>query len=151
MASGWMNKGKYKVLGWSFRGETIPTNFFVGLFTSATTPVADTNTKSQLTEIAVGNGYTAGGISLSKNATDWDVWTEDDTNDRALIQIRDLVWTASGGPLPASGDGARWAVLTDDNVTQGSRETYSWWDLVSARSVSSGQPLTLQDCELRIT
>lgn len=148
--AGWTNRFKFKMLDWVFRGSALPTNFFVALFTSATAPVADTNTKSELTEIANGNGYTTGGISLSKNSTDFDVLTEDDTNDRALIQIKDLVWTASGGSLPASGGGARYACLTDDNATQGSREIYTGWDLTADRSVSVGQTLTLQNCEIRI-
>jgi hypothetical protein len=128
----------------------LPTNYYVALLTSATAPNADTNTKADVTEMASGNGYTTGGISLTKNSTDFDVLTEDDTNDRALIQIRDLVWTASGGSMPASG-GARYAVLTDDNATQTSREVYHFWDLVSDRQVSVGQTLTLQDCEIRLT
>jgi len=103
-----------------------------------------------MTEIAAGNGYTAGGYQLSRNATDWDSLTENDTDNRGEIQIKDLVWTASGGTIPASGNGARWAVLTDDNATQGSREIYAWWDLTSDRSVSDTQTLTLQDCEIRI-
>lgn len=148
--AGWTNKGKMKVLEWSFRGGTIPTNFYVALVTSAVAPTQDTNTLSQLTEIAAGNGYTSGGIQLAKNSTDFDVLTEDDTNDRGLIQIKDLVWTASGGPIPASGSGARYAILTDDNGTVGSREVYGYWDLVSDRSVSDTQTLTLQDCELRL-
>lgn len=148
--AGWTNKGKYKVLGWAFRGETIPTNFYLALFTSATAPTADTNAVSELTEIAAGNGYTSGGISISKNSTDFDVWTEDDTNDRGLIQLKDMVWTASGGAIPGSGNGARYAALTDDNVTVGSREIYAYFDLSSDRSVSDTQTLTLQDVEIRI-
>ena len=150
--AGWTNKGKYKMLGWIFNNATVslPTNFYAALVTSAVAPVADTDTKSQLTEIANGNGYTTGGISLTKNTTDFDVLTEDDANDRALVQIKDLVWTASGGPIPASGAGARYAILTDDNATQGSREVYAYWNLVSDRTVSDGQALTLQNCELRL-
>jgi len=148
--AGWTNKGKYKVLGWAFRGETIPTNFYLALVTSATAPSADLNTLSELTEVAAGNGYTSGGISISKNSTDFDVWTEDDTNDRGLIQLKDMVWTASGGAIPGSGDGARYAVLTDDNGTVGSREVYNYFDLSSDRSVSDTQTLTLQDVEIRI-
>jgi hypothetical protein len=148
--AGWTNRGKMRMLGWAYRGATIPTNFYVALVTSATAPTADTNTLSELTEIAAGNGYTSGGIMLNRNATDFDVLTEDDTNDRGLIQIKDLVWTASGGPIPASGSGARWAVLTDDNATIGSREVLHYFNLVSDRTISSGQTLTLQDCEMRI-
>lgn len=151
MASGVTNRGKFKMLGWSFRGTAAEANMFVALLTSATAPTADTNLMSDHTEIAAGTGYTSGGISLTPNATDWDVYTEDDTNDRALIQIKDVVWTATGGNLPTSGNGARWAVLTDDNVTVGSREIYSWFDLVSDRTVSDTQTLTIQNMEIRLT
>ena len=137
-------------MGWTLRGETAPTNLYIALVTSAVAPTADTNTKTELTEIAAGNGYTEGGYQLAYNSTDWDVWTEDDATDRALIQLKDIVWTASGGPIPLSGSGARYAVLTDDNVTQTSREVYHYWDLSSDRSVSDGQTLTLQNCELRL-
>jgi hypothetical protein len=118
--------------------------------TSAAAPGADTNTLSQLTEIAAGNGYTSGGYQLSRNSTDFDSLTENDTDDRGELQIKDVTWTASGGSLPGSGNGARYAVLTNDNGTVGSREVYMYWDLTVDRSVSVGQPLTLQNCEIRI-
>jgi len=146
--AGTTNRGKYKFLDWLFRGTALPTNYYVALVTSAVAPVADTNTKSELTEIPNGNGYTTGGMSLTKNATDFDVLTEDDVNDKAIIQLKDLVWTASGGNLPASGSGARYAIFNDDNATQGSRLVLVFWDLVSDRTVSVGQSLTLQNCEL---
>lgn len=148
--AGWTNKGKWRVLGWAFRGDTSPTNLYVALVTSATAPGPDINTLGELTQIATGNGYSDGGYQLTPNSTDFDVHTEDDTNDRGLIQIKDIVWTASGGNIPASGSGARYAVLTDDNVTVASREVLAYWDLESDRTVSDGQTLTLQDCELRI-
>ena len=148
--AGWTNRLKFNTLGWTFRGVAFPTNFYIALVTSAVAPVADTDTKTTLTEIANGNGYVTGGTSLTRNSTDFDVLTEDDGNDRALVQLKDIVWTASGGPIPASGNGARYAILTDDNVTQGSREVYVYWDLVSDRTVSVGQTLTLQNCEVRI-
>ena len=151
MASGWTNKLRYRALQWVFLAGTRPTNYYLALVTSATTPTADTNTKSELTEVANGNGYTTGGYSLTPGATDFDTLTEDDSNDRALVQLKDIVFTASGGALPASGSGARYAILTDDNATQGSREVLTFWDLTSDRSVSSGQALTLADAEMRIS
>lgn len=151
MTSGWTNKGKFQVLGIVVRNAAEPTNFFVFLATSAATPGADTNTKSEMTEIAAGNGYTANGTSLNRDATDFDVLTEDDTGDIAFFQIKDIVWTASGGPIPSSGGGARWFLGTDDNVTPASREIYWYWDLVSDRSVSDGQTLTIQNAEARLT
>jgi hypothetical protein len=148
--AGWTNKGKARILNGFFRNTSVPTNFYIALVTSATAPTQDTDTLSQLTEIAAGNGYTTGGYQLTRNATDFDTLTEDDAADRGLIQVKDVVWTASGGSIPASGNGARYAVLLDDNATVGSREVLAYWDLVSDRSVSVGQTLTLQNCELRL-
>lgn len=149
--AGWTNKGKMSILDAYFRNNGAPTNFYVALVTSASAPTADTNTLSDLTEIAAGNGYTTGGYQLTKNATDFDSLTENDTDDRGEIQIKDVVWTASGGSIPDSGNGARYAVLTDDNGTVANREVLAYWDLSSDRSVSDGQSLTLQNCELRLT
>ena len=96
-----------------FRGAAISgSGFAVFLATSAVSPTQDSNVKTDVTEIATGDGYSAGGINVNRDSTDFDVLTEDDTNDWALVQIKDIVWTASGGPIPASGNGARWALLT---------------------------------------
>lgn len=146
--AGYTNRGKYLLKGWAFRAESVPTNLYVALVTSAVAPVADTNTLSELTEITSGNGYTSGGYSLTPGATDFDTWTEDDTGDKAYVQIKDVVWTASGGPIPLSGSGARYAVLTDDNVTVGSRQVIAYWDLSSDRSIVDGQSLKLIDLQL---
>jgi hypothetical protein len=149
--AGWTNRGKYRVLGGYFQAASVPTNFYVALVTSGTTPTLSHNTLGNLTQIYSGNGYSNGGYQLTKNATDFDVLTEDDNNSRALVQLKDIVWTASAGPVPAGGDGARWAVLTDDNATVNSRDFFCFWDLSSDRTVSDGQTLTLQNCELRLT
>lgn len=148
--AGFTNKGKMKLLDWALRQATPPTNLYLALVTSATAPTADINTLGELTEIAAGNGYTSGGYQLNMNSTDFDTVTEDDANDRGLIQLKDITWSASGGSIPDTGNGARYAVLTDDNATVGSREVYYYWDLSSDRSVTDGQDLTLQNCELRI-
>lgn len=144
--AGVTNRGKYSLLNWAFRAATRPTNYYIALATSAAAPTADTNTLSELTQVGSGTGYTTNGQSLTPNATDFDVLTEDDTNDRALIQLRDITWTASGGNLGA----ARYAALTDDNATPASRIIVNWWDLSSDRTVSDGQSLILQNCEIRI-
>jgi len=147
----WTNKGKAKVLEFVFRPTSLPTNFYIHLVTAAAAPNADTKTLGQLTQIADGQGYSTGGFQLAKNSTDFDSLVENDTDDRSELQIKDVEWTADGGSLPASGDGARYAVLTDDNGTVASREVYFYWDLESARQVSDGQKLTLQNLEIRIT
>ena len=139
------NRGKKNIL--AFLRSTTPANFYVALCTSATAPTVDINTLSELTEVTAGNGYTAGGVSISLNSTDFDTLSEDDTNDRALIQLKDVSWTASGGNLPSTA--ARYAVLLGPHATPGSREVWVAWDLASDRQVSDGQALTLQDLEVR--
>lgn len=149
--AGWANRGKYLVLKEMFQNPTEFTNFYIALCTSAVTPTADTNVLGDLTQIAVGNGYTDGGYQLARNATDFDVLAEDDTGDIAYVQVKDVTWTATGGNLPASGNGARWAVLTTDEATVANRQIIGFWDLEADRTVSAGQNLTLQNCELRLT
>jgi len=148
--AGWTNKGKVSILDGYFRAAGAPSLFYVMLITSATAPDADTNTFHDVHGIATGNGYADGGYELSKSATAFDVLNENDATDRGEIEIKDVVWTASGGNLPAAGDGARYAVLTDDNATTDSREIYAYWDLSSDRTVSDGQSLTLAGLELRL-
>ena len=149
----WTNRGKFLLLDWVFGGEPLPDNFYVALVTADNVPTVDTNTLSELTEIADGNGYTEGGYELTPGDTDFDVFTEDDTNDRALVQLKDLVWTATGGTIPDSGNGARYAVLTDSTgesgETIGDRQIIAIWDMVTAREATVGFAITLADCELR--
>lgn len=147
--AGFTNRGKKLIQDQYFRGATAPANFYLALVTSAVAPTADTNIFSELTEIAAGNGYTSGGISVARNSTDFPTLTEDDTNDRGDLFLKNEVWTASGGSLPASGNGARYAVLLDDNATVGSRQVIAYFDLVSDRTVSVGQSLTIQSANLR--
>jgi len=149
--AGWTNKGKMSLLEGYFLGLGIPATFYVMLVTDATAPDADTNTFGLLHGITPGNGYTDGGYGLSKNTTDFDTTSENDTSDLGSIEIKDVVWTASGGNIPASGDGARYALLTDANAVTASREVYCYWDLSSARTVSDTQTLTLADLELQGT
>ena len=146
--AGWTNKGKYKVLGWALRGETLEASFYLALTSDA--PVADTNTLSDLTEITAGNGYTEGGQAVALDSTDFDTWTEDDTNDRGLVQLKDFSWTANGGSIPSADTAPRYVVLLDDHATPGSREVYHYWDMGAAITTVDGTSLILQDLEIRI-
>ena len=151
----WTNRGKFLLLDWVFGAEPLPDSFYVALVTADTVPTVDTNTLDELTEIADGNGYTEGGyeLPLDDSSPPFDVISEDDTNNRAIAQVKDLVWTASGGTIPASGNGARYAVLTDgtgeSGETIGDRQIIAVWDLVTTREATVGFAITLADCELR--
>jgi hypothetical protein len=144
----WTNRGKYLTLGWAFNASTVvpPAHLYAAMV--KTFPTALTNVLGSLTE-ADGNGsdYVAGGIQLSRNATDFPSLTEDDTNNAATIQIKDLQWTASGGPLPKTGSVVA-IVLTTDEVTVGTRQVIAFWLLSGGRSVLDGIYIKFINAEL---
>ncbi len=148
---GFTKKGKAKLLDWALRQTAPPTNLYIAIVTAAAVPTADTNTLGELVEIAAGNGYAQGGVSINLDATDFDTLTEDDANDRALIQIKDIPITASGGVIPSSGADGEYVVLTDDNPTVDDREVYYYFGVLSpALNLVDTQKYTLQDLELRL-
>jgi len=149
--AGTTNRAKYRIHAIVYRNAAPPTNFYLALCTDAAAPDADTNTMAELTEIAAGNGYGAGGLLVNRNAVDFDSLVEDDVNDRSELQLRDFVWTAAGGQIPSGGAGARYAVLTDDNAMPANREIWHWWDFGGDYQVSDGRTLTFRDGEMRIT
>jgi len=145
--AGSTNRGSYIWAGVCFRGETLTSKYYIALVTD--TPVPETNVFSDLTEIATGNGYSAGGYELTPGSTDFDLWSElDGSDDVGRIQIKDVVFTASGGSIPASGDGALYAVLLDHHATPASRNVLGFWSLGSARTISDTQTLTLNDLQI---
>jgi len=93
---GYTNRGAFRMLQDWLQATDIPTVFYLALITSAVTPTSLTNTFAALTEIAVGNGYTAGGISVARDVVDFDVIVEDDGNNRAYAQLIDEAWLAGG-------------------------------------------------------
>ncbi len=147
----WTNRGAYLALGVFFRDAPAPGGFYAALYTGAVAPDQDRHTNADMTEIAAGNGYTSGGAAVARSAIGFDVYTEDDTNNRAFMQCTDIAWTASGGPIPASGGGARYMGLTDDDATIANRQIVGIFDLLADRQVSDGQTLTIQDAEFRLT
>lgn len=144
---GWTNRGVYLLLGYLFRLSTRPANCNLILWTSAVTPTVDTNVAGDATEVSNGNGYTTNGQTVNLNGTDVDTWTEDDTNNYGLVQLKDFAWTASGGSISS----IRYAALVDDNATPANRQVLVWWDLGSTITLTSGQTLTLQNAEARLT
>lgn len=148
--SGWTNRGMYRMLNYFFRGAALPANFYVALVTNATAPSWDTNTLGELTQIVAGNGYTSGGYALTPGETDFPTLTEDDDARYAEIVLKGFAWSAAGGSIPASGSGATYAVLTTYHATVGSREVMYYWYLGGARSVSSGNTLSMADLTARI-
>ena len=134
------------MVGVYWQGETPPTNFYLALIKATPAPTRATVTLSQVAEIEDGNGYTEGGYQLNRDSTDFDTLTEETGDPYTVTQmLKDIIWNASGGPIPSSSTGARYAVLTNDNATIANREVLFVFDLVGERTVSVGQAITLRD------
>jgi hypothetical protein len=141
MASFFTNRGKYRILSMVLNNGTEPTNYYAYLI-DAGTPTVDTNTWSDVSANESSN-YTE--ITLTPNATDFPTLTEDDTGDKGTVDIKDLVYTASGGQLDAT-----WCIITDDNGTEANRDVMFCLDLGGTKSVSDTQTLTITGTTLEL-
>jgi hypothetical protein len=92
-------------------------------------PVATNAVKADLTEIAAGNGYGAGGTASAGNAYSQSSGT-------AKLTSGDVVFTASGGSMAAF----RYAVLYNDTATND--ELIGWWDNRRRSQLRGGSPPT---------
>ena len=93
-------------------------------------PVNTNTVKANLTEIAAGNGYTAGGTAAvqSSSAQSAGVYK---------LVCADVVFTASGGSIGPF----RYAVLYNDTATND--ELIGWWDYGSNVTLSTGESFTV--------
>jgi hypothetical protein len=86
-----------------------------------TAPVATNSVKADLTEIAAGNGYTAGGATVT-------VTTSAQTAGTYRLIANDVVFTAAGGSIGPH----RYAVLYNDTPTSPADPLIGWWDYGSS-------------------
>jgi hypothetical protein len=91
-------------------------------------PVATNGVKADLTEIGAGNGYSAGGSTVTVTAS------SHTTGTYSLVG-NDLVFTASGGTIGPF----RYAVFYNDTPTSPADPLIGWWDY--------GSNVTLNDTE----
>ena len=94
-------------------------------------PVATNSVKADLTEIAAGNGYTAGGATVT-------VTTSADTTGTYTLAANQVQFTASGGSMATF----RYYVLYNDTSTSDS--LIAWWDHGSTVTLTVGQVFTIQ-------
>ena len=93
-----------------------------------TVPTATQATRSELTEIASGNGYTLGGTQAT-------ISSSVQTTGTYKLVLADVVFTASGGTIGAF----RYTDLYNDTPTSPADPLIAWWDY--------GSSITLQDTE----
>lgn len=93
-------------------------------------PVATNTIKSNITEIAAGNGYTAGGGAAA-------FVSGNDTSGLYKLILSAVSWTASGGSIAQF----RYAVLY--NSTAASGNLIGWWDYGAEVNLTNGNTFTV--------
>lgn len=94
-------------------------------------PVATNGVKADLTDIAAGNGYTAGGSSTSI--------TTSRSGGTFKVVGTDVVFTAAGGSIGPF----RYAVLYNDTPASPTDPLVSWWDYGSSITLADTQTFTI--------
>jgi len=94
-------------------------------------PVASNTVRANLTEIAAGNGYPAGGLTVVVTASE-------QTAGIYKLEVDDIVLTPTGpiGPF-------RYAVLYNDTPTSPPDPLIGWWDYGQSITPGVGEPFTI--------
>jgi len=95
-------------------------------------PLVTNTVKANLTEISAGNGYTAGGATVTITASS-------QTSGVYSLVGNDVVITASGGSVGPF----RYAVLYNDTPTSPADPLIAFWDYGSSVTLASGETLTV--------
>lgn len=95
-----------------------------------TAPLASNSVFADLTEIAAGNGYVAGGVTATVDSSS-------QTGGVYTLILSGISWTASGGDIAAN----RYGVLYND--TAASKNLIAFADLGASAVIASGNTLTL--------
>lgn len=94
-------------------------------------PSASNTVKANLTEISAGNGYTAGGATVT-------VSSSAQTSGTYKCVIADTTWTASGGSIGPF----RYVVLYNDTPTSPADPLIGYWDVGASITITSGLTFT---------
>ena len=95
-----------------------------------TAPTATNTLKSNITEVAAGNGYTAAGAVAT-------FISGNDTSGTYRLILSPVSWTASGGSIGPF----EWAVLYNSSTANGN--LIGWWDYGTAVTLTNGNTFTV--------
>lgn len=104
----------------------------IKIYLSNTAPSASLNAvKADLAEITAGNGYTAGGNSVTVNGTR--------SGGTFTAGATDVTWTASGGTIGPF----QYVVLYNDTPAAPLDPLIGWWDRGTALTLQAGESFTV--------
>ena len=98
-----------------------------------TAPLATNSVRANLTEITAGNGYTAGGATVT-------ITSSSQTGGTYTLVGNNVTITASGGSIAAF----RYAVLYNDTPTSPADPLIGFWDNGSAIELADGESVTIE-------
>lgn len=99
---------------------------------SNTAPLATNSVLANITQIAAGNGYAAGGTAVS-------ITSSAQTTGTYKLVLADVVFTATGGAIGPF----RYAVLYNDTPTSPADPLVGWWDYASSITLNDGETFTV--------
>ncbi len=102
------------------------------LMATNSAPVAGNSVFADLTEISAGNGYSAGGPTVTISASA-------QTSGVYKLTLADVAITASGGSIGPM----RYFVLYNDTPTSPADPLIGWWDYGSAITLADGEIVTI--------
>ena len=110
----------------------------IALVASGSAPVATNTVLANLTQIATGNGYNAGGTAAS-------ITSSGHTTGTYKLVLGDVVFTASGGTIPSNSPTTeiRYAALYNDTSTAPADPLIGWWDYGSAVTLADTETFTV--------
>lgn len=97
-----------------------------------TQPLVTNTIKANITEIAAGNGYTAGGGTTTI--------TTSSLNGTLTVQGTEVVFTATGGAIAQF----QWAVLYDDSVATPVKPLIAWFEYPTKVNLQNGEILRVK-------
>jgi hypothetical protein len=95
-------------------------------------PAATNSVKGDLTEIAAGNGYSAGGATVT-------ITSSSQSSGTYSLVGNDVVFTAAGGSIGPF----RYPVLYNDTPTSPADPLIGWWDYGSSISLANTETFTV--------
>jgi hypothetical protein len=90
---GWTIAGYHEMMNGFFRGNTLPTAFKMALVND-TVLLTDDWAQISANDLPSANGYTAGGETITNDATGFPVLGNDGTDEE--METKEITWTASG-------------------------------------------------------
>lgn len=99
---------------------------------SNTAPVATNAVKADITEIAAGSGYAAGGAQATQASSA-------QTGGTYKLVLNDVTFTASGGPIATF----RYVILYNDTPTAPADPLIGWYDYGTAVNITNGNSFTV--------